>query len=941
MPTSANDRFQRVDAAFDALLDQPTAEQAAFIDRIAAEDPALRGELVQLLQAHRRSSVLDAAIPPLVTETVRDLENSPTTRVGPFRIERAIGEGGMGQVFLGVRDDGHFDQRVAIKLMRHASAGLMRRFFEERRILASLEHPRIARLLDGGITTDGLPYFAMEFVDGEPIDRYCATHALSIDDRLALFEQVCDAVSFAHQHFVVHRDLKPGNILVDADGQVKLLDFGIAKLLDSLGRDTPVDLTRTGMRVMTPEVAAPEQFRGNAVSTATDVYALGILLYRLLSGERPYELRDRSISEIERLVCEVEPPLPSTRAPESDRRRLAGDLDLIVMTALRKQPERRYQTADALAAEVRRFREGRAILARPDTLTYRTRKFLARHRTAVAVVALAIVALTVGIVRERSLRRHAEIEARTATEVQNFLISVFEVTDPYAWEEPERGMISARELLDRGARRVDSTLTAEPEVQAELRTTLGRVYANLGLYDKAAPLLQRALDQRTRLYGASDTSVARTMDALGATLTKLDKLDDAERLLSGALEIRRRELGMRNTKTAENMTNLATLYEERGRLAAAESLHTGALAINRAIYGDSSAQAATNLNDLALVHYRIGAFAKAESLYRRALDVQLRRLGERHALTAATMHNLAQALDASGQLDEAERYYRRSLAAKRAVLGDAHPSVTIGLNNFALFLANKRGRLDEADTLIREALKLDRQIFGPRHSYVAEGLRNLGVVERAQGRFVQSDSALQAALEIDRAALGEQNEKIALIYSQLATTRYQLGDSLGAVRLNRESLARFRALLGPRHMNTLTLSGNLGRLLVEVGKPAEAESLVRPVRIVLDSISGADPGLKIAVERILGAAVAAQGRVDEAMPLLAHALAASRAAFGDDSWRTAHAELSYGKALMASGRYSEASPLIRSAYGVLQAQRALQPRLFAQATTLRSQLAGR
>ncbi len=446
----------------------------------------------------------------------------------------------------------------------------------------------------------------MEFVDGEPIDRYCATHALSIDDRLALFEQVCEAVSFAHQHFVVHRDLKPGNILVDADGQVKLLDFGIAKLLDSLGRDTPVDLTRTGMRVMTPEVAAPEQFRGNAVSTATDVYALGILLYRLLSGERPYELRDRSISEIERLVCEVEPPLPSTRASESDRRRLTGDLDLIVMTALRKQPERRYQTADALAAEVRRFREGRAILARPDTLTYRTRKFLARHRTAVAVVALAIVALTVGIVRERSLRRHAEIEARTATEVQNFLISVFEVTDPYAWEEPERGMISARDLLDRGARRVDSTLTAEPEVQAELRTTLGRVYANLGLYDKAAPLLQRAssISASPVPAGASDTSVARTMDALGATLTKLDKLDDAERLLSGALEIRRRELGIRNAKTAENMTNLATLYEERGRLAAAESLHTGALAINRAIYGDSSAQAATNLNDLALVHYR-------------------------------------------------------------------------------------------------------------------------------------------------------------------------------------------------------------------------------------------------------------------------------------------------------------------------------------------------
>jgi serine/threonine-protein kinase len=940
MPTSAHDRFQRVDAAFDAVLDQPTAAQSAFIDRIAAEDPTLRGDLLQLLRAHHRSSVLDAAIAPLLNDAARDLDSSATTRVGPFRIERAIGEGGMGQVFLGVRDDGHFEQRVAIKLMRHASAGLMRRFLEERRILASLEHPRIARLIDGGITTDGLPYFAMEFIDGEAIDRYCASRHLSIDDRLALFEQVCEAVSYAHQHLVVHRDLKAGNILVDADGHVKLLDFGIAKLLDSLEGDAPVELTRTGMRVMTPEVAAPEQFRGDGVSTATDVYALGLLLYRLLTGERPYELRDRSISEVERLVCEVDPPLPSTRAGEADRRRIAGDLDLIVMTALRKQPERRYQTADALAAEVRRFREGRAILARSDTLSYRTRKFLARHRTAVAVAALAMVAIGLGVARERALRRRAEIEARTATEVQKFLVSVFEVTDPYAWEEPERGMISARALLDRGARRIDSTLTTEPEVQAELRTTLGRVYASLGLYEKAAPLLQRALDQQMRLHGASDTSVARTMDALGSTLTQLDKLDDAERLLSAALEIRRRELGTRNAATAENMTHLATLFEQRDRLAAAESLHAGALAINSAISGDSSTEAAGNMNDLALVYYRGGAFAKAESLYRRSLDVELHRLGEHHALTATTMHNLAQVLDAQGQMDEAEQYYRRSLAAKRQVLGDAHPSVTIGLNNFGVFLANSRGRLDEAESLIREAIRLDRQIFGPRHSYVAEGLRNLGAVERAQGRFVQSDSALRAAIDIDRAVLGEHNERIALIYAQLATTRYQLGDSLDAVRLTRESLSRFQSLLGPTHRNTVTLTGNLARLLVEVGKPAEAESLARSARIAMASMSSADRGQVIAMDRTLGAALTAQGRSKEALPLLEHALGEARSAFGDDSFRTAHVKLSYATALMAEGRYSEASALARSAYASLESQRKVQPRLFAQAVTLLARAKG-
>ena len=936
MSSSANDRHQRLDAAFDALLDQPSLEQSAFVDRIAAGDPTLRADLLDLLRAHRRPSVLDRSLPTDASWAGEPSEQSDAPaagRVGPFRIERAIGEGGMGHVFLGVRDDGQFAQRVAIKVIRNASGGLVRRFLEERRILASLEHPHIARLIDGGITDDGLPYFAMEYIDGEPIDRHCATAKLDLDERLGLFTQVCDAVSYAHRHLVVHRDLKPGNILVTTSGQVKLLDFGIAKLLDSVDRER-IDLTQTGLRVMTPEVAAPEQFRGEEVSTATDVYALGMLLYRLLTGDRPYDLRDKSLSDVARLVCETDPPLPSTRAAESERRRIAGDLDLIVMTALRKQPERRYQTADALAEELRRFRDGRAILARPDTLAYRTRKFVGRHRVSVALATVAVAALTVGAGRERVLRARAEVEARKATEVQDFLVSVFDVPDPYAWDEPERGTMSARQLLDRGVHRIDSTLVDQPEVQAELRTTMGRVYANLGLFSDAAPLLQRALAQQTRLRGETDTSVARTMDALGSVLTRLDRHDDAERMLSGALAIRRRSLGERSPTTAENITHLATLFEERGRLASAESLHAEALAIHRGLRGDSSAEAAGSMNDLALVKYRRGAYADAEPLYRRALDIQVRRLGERHASTAATMHNLAQTLEQLGRSDEAEQYYRRSLAAKRAVLGDLHPSVTIGMNNFSLFLANVRGEVDEAETMAREALRLDQQIFGPRHTYVAEGLRNLGFILRAKAEFTRSDSALRAALAIDRELLGERHERMAMLYSQLATTRYQLGDSLDAIRLTRESLSRFAASLGPTHPNTLTMMTNLARLLVEAGKPAEAESLVVAARAGFDSTRASDRTTALAAERVLAAAFVAQGRTDTALALLDHALAGTRSAFGDGNYRTAHVKITYGSALVARGRYADAAPLARSALASLEPVRKAQPRLYAQASAL-------
>jgi len=933
---STTDRLQRVDAMFDAALDQPTAEQTAFVERVAGGDPALRDEIMQLLRAHHLTgSVLDTPVGRVAAVLFSDddsLTEAMPERVGPFRVVRTLGQGGMGHVFLGERMDGQFEQRVALKLIRHPMPGIIRRFLEERRILASLEHKGIARLIDGGITSDGLPYFAMEFVDGEPIDRYCATRNLSLDTRLALFESVCDAVAYAHQHLVIHRDLKPANIFVTADGQVKLLDFGIAKLLDGPGGRAIAGETQTGVRVMTPEVAAPEQVRGGAVSTATDVYALGILLYLLLTGERPYDLRGKSPSEVERTICDYQPPDPSTRAPAALRRRIRGDLDLIVATALQKNDERRYQSPAALAEDLRRLHRGQAIVARPDTFTYRLGRFVARHRVAVAAAVLALIGVSAAAGREVVLRRRAQIEAQKAREVENFLIGVFDVADPFAFAENDRGTIRARDLLDRGARRIDSTLVDQPEVQADLRAVLGRVYTNLGLLEQATPLLRRSLDQRTATLGASDTSVATSMDLLGIALARQNKYADAERLLRAALDQRRKLLGNRSEATAESMNHLGTLLEDRNQYPAAESLHRESLAIKRSIFGDGSLEVAAAMNDLALIRSRRGAYAEADSLFRPVLTTYLRRFGERHALTAATMQNMASNYQFSGKLDDAERYYRRSLAAKRAVLGEMHPSVTISLNNFGAFLANN-GKLEEGESMVREALRLDRKMFGDRHSYVAESLRNLGTILRNKGDFGPADSAYQAALSINRELFGERHERIANLYGQIGHIRYQLGAQAESIRLFRQSLEQFTAFVGPDHLNTLITQGNLARGLSEAGprEVAEADSLSRATLAKLDSSNAAQRAYYISTYRTLGAALLGEHRVDDALPVLSRALDMTRRMYGDDNWRTAFAQLWYGNALVAKQRYDDAAPVLHAAQATLDKHRADQPHLAMQA----------
>ena len=516
--SAQDERWAQVETLFAAALEQAPEARDSFVEAAVDASDEVREDVASLLHAHaRESGQLEASVRAAAGVAIEQADPlaGGDARIGPYRVLRRLGTGGMGTVYLAERADAQFRQQVALKVVnRHlVNDEIVRRFRTERQILADLDHPNIAHLLDGGTTADGLPYLVMEYVVGERIDAYCNARALALRERLALFLAVCDAVQYAHRNLVIHRDIKPSNILVTPDGAPKLLDFGIAKLMGT-GAERGAALTRADERLMTPEHASPEQVRGEPVTTGSDVYALGILLYHLLTGERPYTPDDGSVAALERAICETAPDKPSTvvmraatragnaaapapvpvPAPRRLARALTGDLDNIVLMALRKEPARRYASAAQMAEDVRRYLDQRPVIARPDTWSYRTAKFLRRHTASVTAAAAVVVVLAAVVVyytqrlagerdRAQDAERRAVRETETSKRVSDFLVELFRVSDP----DKARGeTITAREILDRGAERIDQELDDEPEVQAQLMDTMGLVYRSLGLYGTRA-----------------------------------------------------------------------------------------------------------------------------------------------------------------------------------------------------------------------------------------------------------------------------------------------------------------------------------------------------------------------------------------------------------------------------------------------------------------------
>src|SRR5215472_76642 len=489
------ERWRQVEEVFHAALECDPGQRSAYLDSSCGGDALLREEVESLLASYRNNQFTEAAA---FSDGVRLLESTQSLsgrRIGPYRVIREIGEGGMGAVYLAARADDFFQKQVAIKVIPRGldTQSIIQRFQAERQILASLEHPNITRLLDGGATEDGLQYLVMEFVKGQPIDKYCEEHKLSILERLRLFQSVCAAVHYAHQNLIIHRDIKAANVLVTEEGVPMLLDFGIAKLL---ARDAGGESTMTAMRWMTPEYASPEQVRGKPVTTATDVYSLGVLLYELLARRRPYQLTDKPASEVDRIICEEEPEKPSAVNPDKIRA-LRGDLDNIVLMAMRKEPQSRYGSVEQFSGDIRRHLDGLPVAARRDTAGYRAAKFIVRHKAGVAAAALLVVTLAAGIVATTRQARLARIETVKAQRIKAFLQDMLSFSSsayvsPNSNKNPD---VKMSEVLEQAAKRAEIELADQPEVLVEVQRTIGEVYLSQGRYDQAERILRTCLER--------------------------------------------------------------------------------------------------------------------------------------------------------------------------------------------------------------------------------------------------------------------------------------------------------------------------------------------------------------------------------------------------------------------------------------------------------------
>ncbi len=758
------ERFQRVEEVYFRVRDLPPDRRGAALAELCAGDDAVRGEVERLLSAELPAGFL--ATPALglgggeLLASVGGGEREDALvghAVGPWRIDRLIGAGGMGAVYLASRADGAFEGFSAVKVVKRGmdTDEILRRFRDERRTLANLKHPNIATVLDAGSLPDGRPYLVMEYVAGMPITDYCREHNLGVRERLRLFVSVCGAVQFAHQNLVVHRDLKPGNIFVTPDGVVKLLDFGIARVLTPGG--TAPSVTVVDERRLTPEYASPEQVEGRGVTTASDLYSLGVVLYELLSGRQPYRFETRTVSEIQRVVGTQAPSPPSAAAAGAGpgptarlARELRGDLDNIVMMAMRKEPQRRYASAERFAGDIEAYLRGFPVSARRDTVAYRARKFVGRNRVGVAAAAVAVLAMAAGsavVAWQAGVAKRQRDQAFVARD-QSEAIAKF-LRDMLASANPQTGQgedVTVREVLDRTAQEIGAGLSAQPLVRAAVRSAIGTTYLALGDYEEAERHVRAAYEERLKLVGERHHDTVESKIDLATVFYTTGRLPEAEALLREALGTFREIRGEHNLDVARTQNNLGAVLRAQGRFAEAGEALERAIEIRRAAAGPLSLELAESLNNYAGVLNGLKRPADAERVLAESLEIRRQLLPKGHPLVAQSLSNLGVMIATQGDLARAEPYFRESLEMARESLGDDHPDLTTAYNSLATVLW-LRGDFAGAEPLMREVVRLRTRAFPAGDARIAQGrltlARVLGKLERAEEARAEADAAVR------------------------------------------------------------------------------------------------------------------------------------------------------------------------------------------------------
>lgn len=861
------DQWMKIEALMDKALEVPIEEREGLVRKEGGTDKALVEHVLEMLAAGNKvesflesssQSHLHDALAKMASAVATDETESDEGRmVGPYRLVRKIGRGGMGQVYLAVRDDEAFKRYVALKVIRKGmdSEDILKRFKVERHILASLTHPNIARLLDGGFTEDGQSYFVMEYVDGEPIDKYCDEHRLSLDERLKLFEKVASAVHYAHQNLVVHRDLKPGNILVSTDGSVKLLDFGIAKFLNPDLTGYTLPMTRTEIRVMTPEYASPEQVRGNSVTTASDVYQLGILLYELLTGHRPFTFETKARGEIEKIILEVPPEKPSTmiskvetqptkmlspetvshqrRTPlERLRKQLSGDLDHIVLMALRKEMDRRYQSADQLLQDLQNYRAGRPVMAQADTFKYRTTRFVQRNVLGVvasAAVFLALLTITIVSFTYATItaeqRDKIALEVQKSEEVKSLVLGLFERANPNYSRGRE---ISVRELIDQSAAEMRAELVNQPGVLSEMLAVLGMVYSDLGEAEAGMPLIEQALELQESMGSEDSPELAQRLYAMGYIL------------------------------------------DEAGEVEQAKQFHARALAMRRRLYGEQNLLVAESLNESGVALYWTGNTDSNLVVWQQAYDIRNALLKAPHKDLVESLSNLAAVYTDLEDYGKAEQFYREALSMLRDMDADNSPDYASNLHNFGTMLIDVEA-FDEAETMLKEAIELRTVIFGDRHEDTARSINFLGRLNVARGTLVEAERLFLLSTQIHIEQNGEASFVVGRDYEVLGDLYVAKTEWNKAIDYYSKAATAIRLSSGSDADRFILIQGKIGELYESLDRLAEAERAFRQALQSYSQMEGVEPG-QIAVAKLrLGRILLKRGSKEEGQTLLLEA----------------------------------------------------------------------
>lgn len=712
------------------------------------------GEITQNYEGEANHGFLKNAV------ELPEIDDEIPLQIGLYEINRRIGFGGMGEVYLASRIDEKFNQNVALKLMRHGvtSRNQARRFEQERTILSSLNHPNIARLLDGGISEDGRSYYVMEYVDGIPITEYCKKNNCTLEERLNLFKQVCRAVQYAHSNFIVHRDLKPENLLVNKEGVVKILDFGIAKMIDDSLDEQSLLQTSSGFRMFSLKYAAPEQITLEPITTATDVYSLGTLLYELVTDTHPLNLKDKKLHETEYIIRNTEPSRPSTISSRWHLK-LKGDLDAIILKALRKETAERYDSAQSMFDDIERFENSLPVSARHDSLIYRSRKFLKRHTLPLSFMSFILI-LIVGFTlfytqRISQEKRIAELQAQKAEQVTMFLMDMFEASSP---TENGGEILNARDMLERGEAEAEK-LEGYPEIKAQMYEVMGEIYRRLGQYDRSERLLRQSLSIRQDIYGNHHAETITTFDKLGLLLINKGEFFAADSLLSLALDIRKNHIQSTEPDMAETLSNLA--YAKR----------------------------------------RVGDTVNAEELYRRSLQIREAHLGRDHPLTIENMNSLGVVLHYKAKYRETEALFREILERRESLLSPIHPDVAISQNSLGALLMNL-GNYEEADSLLNRALTVRRKLFGDDHPFVALTLNNLAISHLEQNKLAEATDYVNEAYRIRLEQLDEDHTSIAISRFTIAQLMLETNRPDSALKLYDLAYQTFHDNLSPDHSFT-------------------------------------------------------------------------------------------------------------------------------------------